>query len=163
MSLNYTGADLPFFCDVIGSTLGHPGFSFSPSFGTAVKQTAGWVGGWDYSIFDNVGTGTAYYGDRSQINDGSWHSLVYIIDHANGVSVYVDGVLAHQNVPPGGGGGSIPGSGKHQQHERGDNWPGPNRPVSPGQPGGLFGIDDLGAGTERLPLWRPRRFSRRAA
>ncbi len=136
MPINYIGNDLPFFCDVVGSTFGHPGFSFEPSYGTAEGSTAGWPGAWGYSVYDSADTGTGYYGDKSQINDGLWHSLIYIINHANGVSVYVDGVLAHQNVPPGGGGGkTIVGTGEHQQHQCRDNWPGPDRSIRAGQPG----------------------------
>jgi hypothetical protein len=140
---NYIGNDLPFFCDVVGSTFGHPGFSFEPSFGTAEGGTAGWPGGWSYSVFDSTDTGAGYYGDKDQINDGSWHSLIYIIDHANAVSVYVDGVLARQNAPPGGGGGSIVGVGNINSANAATIGQDPTGQY-PQDSKGNFSIDDLG-------------------
>jgi hypothetical protein len=102
---------LPFFTDTIGSTLGFPGFSFEPSFGTGetVGSTTipGWPGAWSFSIFDGTNNGEAVFGDVGSINgpnsfNGSdWHSLIYVIDRVNGASVYLDGVAAHQNIQAG--------------------------------------------------------------
>jgi hypothetical protein len=96
---NYVGNDLPFFTDVIGSTYGYPGFCFEPSFGETEGGTPGWPGAWGFSVFDNgsPAAGVGVYGDVGSINSGGWHNLIYVIDRTAGASVYLDGVLAHQN------------------------------------------------------------------
>jgi hypothetical protein len=141
--VNYTGDDLPFFCDVIGSTYGHPGFSFQPSNGMKSGSTAGWPGAWGYSVYDSADTGTAYYGAEDQINDGLWHNLIYIIDRANGISVYVDGVVAQQNAPPGGGGKSIIGVGSINSTNAATIGQDPTGQYAQDSQGN-FSIDDLG-------------------
>ena len=94
---NYVGNDLPFFTDVLGSTFGYPGFCFEPTFGATEGGTAGWPGGWGFSVFDGSQQGIGVYGDVGSINDGNWHNLIYVIDRAAGATVYLDGVAAHQN------------------------------------------------------------------
>jgi hypothetical protein len=92
---NYTGIDLPFFTDVIGSTFGYPGYVFAPSYGIPVPGgPLGWPGGWGYSIRDNAGNGLGAYGSENSINDGQWHNLIYVINRTTGVTVYLDGVVA---------------------------------------------------------------------
>jgi hypothetical protein len=98
---NYVGNDLPFFTDVIGSTFGYPGFCFEPSFGQTVGNTQGWPGGWGFSVFDGSQAGVGVYGDVGTINDGGWHNLIYVIDRAAGATVYLDGLVAHQNLQKG--------------------------------------------------------------
>jgi len=98
---NYTGNDLPFFTDVVGSTFGFPGFCFEPTFGTTEGATAGWPGGWGFSVYGSTDVGEGVYGDVGTINDGMWHSLIYVIDRVNGATVYLDGLVAHQNVQAG--------------------------------------------------------------
>jgi len=98
---NYVGNDLPFFCDVVGSTFSYPGFCFEPTFGTTEGTTAGWAGGWGFSVYSTTGVGEGVYGDVGSINDGNWHNLVYIIDRLNGATVFLDGKVAHQNVQEG--------------------------------------------------------------
>jgi hypothetical protein len=95
LPINYTGNDLPFFCDVVGSTFGYPGFCFEPSFGTVV------AGGWGFSVFANSVAGEGVYGPVGSINDGNWHNLVYIIDRVKGASVYLDGTLSQGTVQAG--------------------------------------------------------------
>jgi hypothetical protein len=94
---NYVGNDLPFFTDVLGSTFGYPGFCFEPSFGQTENGTAGWPGAWGFSVFDGSPAGEGVYGDVGTINDGAWHNLIYVIDRTAGATVYLDGVVAHQN------------------------------------------------------------------
>jgi hypothetical protein len=101
LPINYIGNDLPFFCDVVGSTFGYPGFCFEPSFGTTEGTTAGWPGGWGFSVYSSTATGEGVYGDQGSINDGNFHNLIYIIDRVAGATVYLDGVAAHQNVQEG--------------------------------------------------------------
>jgi hypothetical protein len=98
---DYIGNDLPFFCDVIGSTFGHPGYCFEPTFGETVGTTVGWPGGWGFSVFDVNDVGVGVYGDQFTIDDGNWHSLVYVIDRVAGASVYLDGTNSHQNIQSG--------------------------------------------------------------
>ncbi len=98
---NYAGYDLPFFTDVVGSTFGYPGYVFEPTFGITVGTTAGWQGGWGFSVFSQTDTGVGVYGDKNLLNDGNWHNLVYVIDQVNGATVYMDGIPAHQNVEGG--------------------------------------------------------------
>jgi hypothetical protein len=97
---NYIGNDLPFFCDVVGSTFSGPGFCFEPSYGTASGTTAAWPGGWGFSVYGSA-AGEGVYGDIGTINDSLWHNLIYVIDRVNGAVVYLDGVAAHQNVQAG--------------------------------------------------------------
>jgi hypothetical protein len=108
---NYNGNDLPFFCDVKGSTFGYPGFSFEPSFGTTEGSTAGWPGGWGFSVFSSSTAGETVYGDQNLINDGVFHNLVYVIDKVNGAVVYVDGLPAHQNIRTGSSSLGVAGAG----------------------------------------------------
>ncbi len=101
LPLNYTGDDLPFFTDAVGSTFNH-GYVFAPSSGTpSTANPSGWPGGWAYSIFDNTGVGIGVFGDIGTINDGNWHSLIYVVDRATGTTVYLDGLAAHQVVQAG--------------------------------------------------------------
>jgi hypothetical protein len=97
----YVGDDLPFFTDVIGSTFGYPGFCFEPTFGQTSGSTTGWPGGWGFSVYDSTDAGEGVYGDAGTINDGNWHNLVYVIDRKAGATVYLDGVVSHQNVQEG--------------------------------------------------------------
>jgi hypothetical protein len=98
---NYIGNDLPFFTDVPGSTFGFPGYVFEPTFGTTEGSTAGWAGGWGFSVYDSADVGEGVYGDRGLINDGGWHNLVYVIDRVKGAAIYLDGIVAHQNIQEG--------------------------------------------------------------
>jgi len=82
---NYEGGDLPFFCDVIGSTFSSPGFCFEPSFD---------LGGWGFSVLGPTGAGLGVYGAANSINDGNWHSLIYVMDRVGGAEVYLDGTVA---------------------------------------------------------------------
>jgi hypothetical protein len=87
---NYDGGDLPFFCDVVGSTFGSPGFCFEPSYE---------LGGWGFSVLGSTGTGIgSYSAQNNSINDALWHNLIYIIDRVNGPTVYLDGLVAAQAV-----------------------------------------------------------------
>jgi hypothetical protein len=93
---NYTLGDLPFFTDVVGSTFGL-GYVFAPSYGpdgtAATSATEGTnPGGWGFSIFDGAGNGVGYYGTIGDINDGSWHHLVHVVDRKNGFTTYLDGI-----------------------------------------------------------------------
>jgi hypothetical protein len=97
LPFGYVGNDLPFFCDVIGSTFGHPGYCFEPTFGSSSGSTAGWPGGWGFSVFDSSDAGVGVYGDKDDINDGNWHNLIYVIDRTAGATIYLDGLVAHQN------------------------------------------------------------------
>jgi hypothetical protein len=93
LPVNYTGGDLPFFTDAIGSTFSYPGFVFAPSFGPIIANdsSADWPGGWCFTVYDNTDTGQGVYGPVGGINDGNWHNLVYVIDTKAGPAVYVDG------------------------------------------------------------------------
>jgi hypothetical protein len=89
------GNDLPFFTDAVNSTFG-TGFLFAPSYG---GPTADWPGGWAYSIYGTSG-GLGYYGKQNVLNDGGWHSLIFVLDRtAPAAVVYFDGVAAAQNTP----------------------------------------------------------------
>jgi hypothetical protein len=84
------GNDLPFFTDTVGSTFG-TGFVFAPSYG---GPTADWPGGWAFSIF-GTGGGQGVYGTKNLINDGNWHSLIYVFNRtAATTAVYLDGFPA---------------------------------------------------------------------
>jgi hypothetical protein len=101
LPVDYIGNDLPFFTDAVGSTYGK-GYVFAPTFGTTVGSTTGVPGGWAYSIFDapqaSSGNGAGIYGAEGSINDGNWHSLVYVIDRKKGGTVYLDGTNAPSTV-----------------------------------------------------------------
>jgi hypothetical protein len=144
LPLNYIGNDLPFFCDVIGSTFGYPGYCFEPTFGTTVGTTLGWAGGWGFSVFDSTQVGEGVYGDVGSINDGNWHHLIYVIDHSAGATVYLDGVPSHQNRQSG---TTVAGIG---------NIDSTNRATIGQDPTGVYAqsgsanIDDLGVWTRAL-------------
>jgi hypothetical protein len=82
---DYEGGDLPFFTDVPGSTFGNPGYCFVPSFGE---------GGWACSVLGQTFAGLGVYGEANSINDGNWHSLIYVLDVVNGATIYLDGQVA---------------------------------------------------------------------
>jgi len=100
------GNDLPFFTDTVGSTFG-TGFVFAPSFGgVGTVNLTGWPGGWAYSIV-GTGGGQGFYGTKNMINDGSWHSLIYVFDRtAPTTAVYLDGLPAGGTAQ----GGQVAGS-----------------------------------------------------
>jgi hypothetical protein len=137
---NYVGNDLPFFCDVVGSTFSAPGFCFEPSFGQTVGTTAGWPGGWGFSVFDSADVGVGVYGDQGTINDGAWHNLVYVIDRVNGAQIYLDGVVAHQNREAG---SSVVGIGNINSTNVATIGQDPTG-LYPQSSAGQSGIDDLG-------------------
>jgi hypothetical protein len=119
---NYEGGDLPFFCDVVGSTFGSPGFCFEPSYQ---------LGGWGFSVLGSAGLGYgAYSAQNNSINDALWHNLIYIIDRVNGPTVYLDGLVSAQSVQANTGAiGNIDTT----------------KPASIGQdPTGLYGVDSGG-------------------
>ncbi len=98
---NYTGNDLPFFTDTIGSTFGS-GYVFAPTSGSpSTVNPNGWPGGWAYSVYDTAGNGIGVFGDIGSINDGNWHSLVYVVDRTKGITTYLDGVVAHYTLQAG--------------------------------------------------------------
>ncbi|HEY3862404.1 MAG TPA: LamG-like jellyroll fold domain-containing protein [Verrucomicrobiae bacterium] len=143
----YIGNDLPFFTDAIGSTYGK-GYVFAPSYGTTVGTTAGYFGAWAYSVFDNpqanAGNGAGIYGvPESTINDGNFHSLVFVISRKGGGTVYLDGVLAGSKVD---GGTSIQAAGNIDVTNYATIGQDPTGLYSgaPGSIAGTFAIDDLG-------------------
>ncbi|HEV7927427.1 MAG TPA: LamG-like jellyroll fold domain-containing protein, partial [Verrucomicrobiae bacterium] len=153
---DYTGADLPFFCDVVGSTFGAPGFCFEPSFSATSTYAANtWYGGWGFSVLDAGGNGAGVFGDiGSIISPGpltnGWHSLVYVIDRVNGASVYLDGVAAHQNLQVG---KSVVGIGNINSAYGatiGQDPTGLYGQPSGAYSGATFAIDDLGVWTRAL-------------
>jgi len=101
LPLNYTGGDLPFFTDTVGSTFGS-GYVFAPTYGTdatqATNSTTARNGGWAMSLFDGSGSGIGVYGDVGSINDGNWHHLVHVFDRTAGNVNYLDGLVAHYAV-----------------------------------------------------------------
>ncbi|MHC1762971.1 MAG: LamG-like jellyroll fold domain-containing protein [Verrucomicrobiia bacterium] len=93
----FTGGlpDLPFLCNNTDS-YGGAGFVFAPSYGT---------GSWSWSLNDgSAPTGwpgvAAQYGNEAgyanAISDGQWHHLVFVVDRAGDVTVYMDGAWAHR-------------------------------------------------------------------
>jgi len=140
---NYIGNDLPFFTDSLGSTYGK-GYLFAPTFGTTVGTTKGVPGGWAYSIYDNPqtnsGKGVGVYGAEGSINDGNWHSLVYVIDRINGGTVYLDGTNAPYIID---GGTSVEAAGDIDTTNSATIGQDPTG-LYGGSTGGTFGIDDLG-------------------
>ncbi len=144
---NYTGADLPFFCDVVGSTFGAPGFCFEPSFSAASTYAANtWPGGWGFSVLDATGNGAGVFGNIGTINDGNFHNLVYVIDRANGAVVYLDGVAAHQNLQVG---NSVVGIGSINSAFGATIGQDPTGVYGQASDGN-FAIDDLGVWTRAL-------------
>jgi hypothetical protein len=106
LPLGYTGGDLPFFTDAIGSE-GNAGFVFAPAYGYGTASPTPTpaplnYGGWAYTIYDAAGNGVRIYGDLGSVNDGNWHHLVYVISRVGDNSkVYLDGVLAHSTKDAG--------------------------------------------------------------
>jgi hypothetical protein len=149
LPLNYIGNDLPFFTDVIGSTFGFPGFCFEPSFGTAEGTTAAWPGGWGFSVYGSTDVGVGIYGDVGSINDGNWHNLVYVIDRVNGARIYLDGILAHENIPPGGVAGTVVGIGNITSTNAATIGQDPTGQYAQSSDGN-FSIDDLGVWNRAL-------------
>jgi hypothetical protein len=138
---NYIGGDLPFFTDVIGSTFGFPGYCFEPSFGYTVGTTAGWPGAWGFSVYDSTDAGTGVYGpDGGDMNDGNWHSLVYVIDKTAGATVYQDGLVSAQFPQAGNTVAGIGDIDSTNSATIGQDPTGQYVQVSQG----TFGIDDLG-------------------
>jgi hypothetical protein len=92
----YDGNDLPYFCDVVGSTFGEPGFCFESTYGAGTEFIYPWPGAWGCSVFDSSGSGLGLYGfPYGSLDDGNWHHLVYIVNTAvgGGLDVYLDGSL----------------------------------------------------------------------
>jgi hypothetical protein len=130
------GGDLPFFCDVIGSTFSFPGFCFEPSFDD---------GGWGFSVFGATDAGMGVYGSpNDSINDGNFHSLIYILDRVAGPTIYVDGSPAAYTLE---GGTSLAAAGNI-------NTPQPaiigQDPTGLYPQAGSYGISDLGVWTRAL-------------
>jgi len=145
--LYYTGNDLPFFCDVIGSTFGYPGYCFEPTFGQTVGTTAGWPGSWGFSLYDSTDTGEGVYGDQNTpgyINDGNFHNLIYVLDRVNGATVYLDGLVAHQNPQAG---GTIAGIGDVDSTNAATIGQDPTGLYPQSSQGSYFAMQDLG-------IWR---------
>ena len=104
------GGDLPFFTTALTS-LGGFGYDFATAYayGTAnpIPPTGSPVppvgtGGWACSFYNNGATGVRIYGATGSINDGNWHSLVYVVNRATGlVTTYLDGVVAGYTVAGG--------------------------------------------------------------
>jgi hypothetical protein len=93
----FTGGlqDLPFLCNNTDS-YGGAGFVFAPSYGT---------GSWSWSLNDGSeprgwpGVAAQYGNDAgyaNAISDGQWHHLVFVVDRAGDVTVYMDGAWAHR-------------------------------------------------------------------
>lgn len=93
----FTGGlqDLPFLCNNTDS-YGGAGFVFAPSYGT---------GSWSWSLNDGSeprgwpGVAAQYGNDigyANAISDGQWHHLVFVVDRAGDVTVYMDGTPAHR-------------------------------------------------------------------
>lgn len=100
---SYSGNDLPFFTDTIGSTFG-AGYVFAPSFGGPTADTPG---GFAYSLGGTTSTIGAY-GAKDLINDGNWHNLIYVVDRtAAAVVVYLDGQVGAQTVEAAGSVASV--------------------------------------------------------
>ena len=104
------GGDLPFFGTALNS-LGGTGYDFAtgyaygtanpiPAAGTPVPPVG--AGGWACSFYNSGSTGVRIYGATGSINDGNWHSLVYVVNRATGiVTTYLDGVVAGYTVAGG--------------------------------------------------------------
>ncbi len=145
---NYTDGDLPFFTDVPGSTFGFPGYCFVPSFN---------LGGWAYSVFDAAGNGEGVYGATGSLSGpgpfvtNDWHSLVYIVDHKAGMSVYLDGTNAGFTLE---GGSTVAGIGNINNTNAATIGQDPTglypQPSTSAFSGAFFGIDDLGVWNRAL-------------
>jgi hypothetical protein len=144
---DYIGGDLPFFCDVIGSTFGDPGFCFEPGFTN---------GTWGFSVFGSTDTGVGVYGDSftaanpALIDDGNWHSLIYVIDRTLGATVYLDGTNAHQNVEEGTTAAAAGNLNSTNSATIGQDPTGLYAQPAQGGQSGTFNIDDLGVWAKAL-------------
>jgi hypothetical protein len=149
LPINYLDGNLPFFTDVPAdpSGFGLPGYDFSPSIGT---------GSWAFSVIDGTPAGEGAFGPGSIINGpgpfvtNNWHSLVYIIDHVNGASVYVDGTNSPITVEAL---SSVIGIGNIDNTNAatiGQDPTGLFPEPSGASEGSFFGIDDLGVWNRAL-------------
>ncbi len=94
--IKFSGApgDLPFLCNNADS-YGGKGFVFAPSYET---------GSWSWSLNDGTSPAgwpgyAAQYGNdagyANVLNDGNWHHLAFLVDRADEVTTYCDGVRVH--------------------------------------------------------------------
>ncbi len=90
----FTGlpGDLPFLCSAVNS-YGSVGLTIAPSYQR---------GGWSWFVKDSQdGDSAGLYGPDATINDGAWHSLVFVFDQAKHVGVtYLDGQQVNSTAIP---------------------------------------------------------------